>query len=343
MPPSNALPLTFPSARQPDLTPAQRQLAMASSSRVPWPAINEVYTFTSKKYIPIALAGTGVHATVYLCLPSAFQTSTSLPHQLVAVKIPEPDYADRAKREVPALMRVGSAAGKLTHHFPDFLEVIRIDESDSNSDPRYLTITAIHGASLSQFSAACDPSRHPEELVLHVYLQLASLIQVLQTMWPAIAHGDLHPGNLMLDQSRQDVPGFPNVVLIDFSCVDRDPRPDILRHEIRGLCKLVRDLATQGRECYPESHFGKVTGCDCETWWVQWIRWLNGRWMGGDLGISDSDAEVLKEAERRRNEATVETKENIKLSMERAMGKIKGLTEPEIREALVEGGYLPSD
>ncbi|KAF2809750.1 uncharacterized protein BDZ99DRAFT_35899 [Mytilinidion resinicola] len=92
----------------------------------------------------------------------------------------------------------------------------------------------------------------PERFFWHLYIQLSDALRFLHALKPqAIAHGDIHSCNILLEQAAT---GLPNVVLIDFGCAsindlddyqdntsgsstaEFDPQKDSLIADVKWIC-----------------------------------------------------------------------------------------------------------
>ncbi|KAF2451830.1 hypothetical protein P171DRAFT_438499 [Karstenula rhodostoma CBS 690.94] len=159
---------------------------------LPYKSPFDVAIATNNKYVGITLAGTGITADVWL-----FSTRAYLKSELPAMKL---------LQTVPEELRA-----RFTKPL-DFSEVENVD------NPCWYAMEAIHGFTLSQLRGAAKFSKMiiPQEFVFHVYLQLHEALEFLHTSVPPMIKGDLVAVNVMIDPTTQDVPGFPNVKLIDF-------------------------------------------------------------------------------------------------------------------------------
>ncbi|KAF2789183.1 hypothetical protein K505DRAFT_341477 [Melanomma pulvis-pyrius CBS 109.77] len=304
-------------------------------------SLKEVKDLTDGKYVPIAHAGSGKHADVWLCIPnpSASTPNANLDGQLVAVKVPAATSRDRLRSEISVLQRIAASAGPLTTHFPTLLDAAYTDTEDPLSDVRWLALAAIPGCTAAQVCSIIRPDPLPEELVLHMYIQITSALRFIHSMTPALAHGDIHEGNIMLDPSKQDIPGYPNAVLIDFGNVDRDPTKAFLDHDRVSFYRMMKWLAMLGRGCKPKSHRGIVEGCGCGDFWVRVLKGIDERldsvWSDGKGREEDDEPrEFEAQVELARDGLSAEKRALIRELVERATGDMKALTGEEEYEKM---------
>ncbi|KAL5380563.1 hypothetical protein PMIN03_004659 [Paraphaeosphaeria minitans] len=178
---------------------------------------------TKNRYIGITLAGKGSTAEVWYAIPRATLSGTDLPVDVVslrsrvcAVKLYRL-YASRIyiKNELPAIKRLQTLSGHLRARFTEPLDFS--DEAEKD-DPCWFAMKVVQGFTLTQLRKAIFLSKRtvPEEFVFHMYIQLHEALKFLHTSDPPMTKGDLVAVNIMIDPTTEDVPGFPNIKLIDF-------------------------------------------------------------------------------------------------------------------------------
>ncbi|KAF2809751.1 uncharacterized protein BDZ99DRAFT_532388 [Mytilinidion resinicola] len=178
-----------------------------------------------KELLPINLAGAGLYAKVYYCIPRdsiqpypniakhSAEIPKSVKDQVCVVKvIGTSKSAQRAQNEVSILERLQQSndypQNRISHFIKCDIQTTRLSS---------ITIGAVSGPTLSGFERAYMEPRAdwvPREFIWHIFLQLGASIRFIHDM--KVTHNDIHSGNIMLDPGRQDFPGLPNVVLIDF-------------------------------------------------------------------------------------------------------------------------------
>jgi serine/threonine protein kinase len=148
-------------------------------------------------------------------------------------------------------MEIWLQSNSITASNPLRRRIISLFDVDATSPTSWIVLPVIQGPPLADI---LDNPKYtiPEALAFHVFLQLAEALHFLHKLTPfAIAHGNVHEGNIMLDPSHCDVVGFPNVVLIDFgiaSTYDRSTSCVMgqgIRNDIGGFARLMRKLTSQ--------------------------------------------------------------------------------------------------
>jgi len=262
--------------------------------------------------------------------------------QLCAVKIPSRKNQDTTAREIEVLKCFGLKAGPLAQRFPQFIDAVYVEEPLSSC--RWLATTAIPGFNLEQLIEATGPDPVPNELVMHIYLQLGEAIRFMHDM--ELAHRDLHPGNIMLDPSKQDVPGFPNVVVIDFGSVKDEARREELVEERKRFYYVVSQLAMMYRKCRPVHHWASnVKDCACDPFWVDFVKVLNEPKpflypQDIVMGHVEFQSRFGARAVAIRDSVKPDTRYQIAKLIGKAMQSVKGVTEEEIRKSLVDAGFI---
>lgn len=191
---------------------------------LPFKSPSDVATATKNKYVGITLAGTGITADVWYAIPQAALKDAKFPvdavslrSQVCAVKLYR-FFSSRTylESELPAMKRLQTVPEELRARFSEPLDLS--EEAEKVNDPCWYAMKAIQGFTLTQLRrAAClSKSIIPQELVFHIYLQLHEALNFLHTSDPPMIKSDLVAVNVMIDPITQDVPGFPNIKLIDF-------------------------------------------------------------------------------------------------------------------------------
>ncbi|KAF2123140.1 kinase-like domain-containing protein [Lophiotrema nucula] len=227
-------------------------------------------TFESvpRGFIPIAKAGEGACADVFLCL---LNTSSSLQwaqkdplSALVAVKV----YKDTAP-SVRKLLQ-GSIERELTtfqflkkhwyeegaEHFIQLLSFSSINDNENTESPRWLSTRAVLGS--TTLSTVTSTFFHanttvPEPFIWHTFLQLSSALLFLTSH--SIIHGDLHSRNVLLDPLHRHNSGFPNLVIIDFGSseeVGEGEEDTLHQYNTTDLCDLTLSLCSEMYTCSAE-------------------------------------------------------------------------------------------
>jgi serine/threonine protein kinase len=215
-----------------------------------------------KKYVPFRHIDAGVSFCIprHLLHPQHGRTpdvAQLMPH-IVAVKI----ECDRVfaqltsiSREVKCIQNLNSHSRKGTNR----RQFVQLLDHDTNTPCHWyamstytscLSVKDLLGAASSN---AQLQGRVPREFILHYFVEVLSALRFLHNNCNMV-HGDVHFGNVMLDttSSKQHVPGFPNLVLIDFgyACVfekkEKQKQFDIDRKQ---FCLTVYRMFTPGRTC----------------------------------------------------------------------------------------------
>ncbi|OAG09456.1 uncharacterized protein CC84DRAFT_1172028 [Paraphaeosphaeria sporulosa] len=164
------------------------------------------------KYHPLSVAGSGALAMVYFSVSNqdydalgktkSTNTFDELRTKLVAVKV----YATMPSNcaELEALQTIQESAGKDSH---------RLLASLVDYGTKWVATKAIT-PSLSVYELQ-NPT--PEALILHTLLEMMRVCHVLYDGFETpMIHGDLHPGNMLIDAGSQTEFGLPGIVVIDF-------------------------------------------------------------------------------------------------------------------------------
>ncbi|KAF2797120.1 hypothetical protein K505DRAFT_358704 [Melanomma pulvis-pyrius CBS 109.77] len=215
-------------------------------------------------YVLVQQAGSGSQGTVYFCLPRASipavlprtaEDFSTLRAQLVAVKVVlnlEKCEAQENRRQILDHLKNDEAAGTTPTKYvlPRILttHLVPLDESR----PWY-TMSAVYGCTVAQVLEQSLPLFRPSlppALVAHIFLEIHAALTFLHGK--DISHMDIHTHNVMLETSGElHVPGFPNVLLVDFGFVRErsliPPCPDVSRlvkliGETTGDSRRVQDL-----------------------------------------------------------------------------------------------------
>lgn len=126
--------------------------------------------------------GQGGMGTVYLAHDTALD-------RLVALKVLEPHFA-RDKQFVDRFQREARAAAKLNH--PHIVQVYTVDIA---SDPPYMVMEYVNGASIDRIIATKGPFTWQQALT--ICGQVASALACAHEQ--GIIHRDIKPGNILLD------------------------------------------------------------------------------------------------------------------------------------------------
>lgn len=223
---------------------------------------SDVHIATKNKYMGISLAGKGCTAETYFAIPQSAVNNTdrtpdaaSLRSQVCAVKL----YKMHASRvffnnELPAMKRLQTVTEALRARFVEPLD--NSDESGKDNAPSWIAMKAIQGFTLTQFRRAVFLSKKvvPEEFMFHMYVQLHEAVKYLHTSDPPMVKGDIVGVNVMIDTSTQEVPGFPNIKLIDFGSANIGKAGVPLSQQLRDqewqwVYRLMYDFATLNHKC----------------------------------------------------------------------------------------------
>ncbi|KAF2491108.1 hypothetical protein BU16DRAFT_143844 [Lophium mytilinum] len=134
--------------------------------------------------------------------------------QLCVVKTLHNPATARTRRsllkELDVLQRIKASRGKSKERLPYLVDA-------HISDQPWMVTAAVRGPTLESFLVSLTPGlRIPERLFWHLYIQLSDAFRFLHALKPqAIAHGDIHSCNILLEQANNSL---PNVVLVDFGC-----------------------------------------------------------------------------------------------------------------------------
>lgn len=88
----------------------------------------------------------------------------------------------------------------------------------------------------------------PRAFVFHFFLQMLDALTFLHSTC-GIVHKDLHFQNVMLDILKQDIPGLPNLILIDFGNSEATKTASTFRWERGNFCMMVGELVVHGTDC----------------------------------------------------------------------------------------------
>lgn len=203
-------------------------------------------------YTPVNFAGHGLFGQVYFCLPtdqvflarrSAVSDNTttttqqslhSLTSKLVAVKTAG---AVSLIPEIRALRTIHTQ-----QHSSDVVEksFFRLIESRTDGDlAQYMVTSTLPLCGNLDELGGCI-AQMPEAFTWLIYTRIHSALRFLhKTCSPAIAHGDLHQGNVLIGFSDPDVKGrgliLPQVTLIDFGNATFHPGEERSGNSYRDL------------------------------------------------------------------------------------------------------------
>lgn len=168
--------------------------------------------FPMDKYTPICEAGSGLWGVVFFSLrkhdyDAAMATKSSntfddLRSKLVAVKVCPNSAIDSA--EVKALHAIRDSVDGPNRN--NLLSLV-------NHGHKWIATKAITP------SLSLQELEHPipEAFVLHSLLEMTKACHFLyESCGKPMMHGDLHPGNMLIDASSQTEFGLPGLVVIDF-------------------------------------------------------------------------------------------------------------------------------
>jgi serine/threonine protein kinase len=231
-----------------------------------------------KDYLILQRAGQGLTSEVFFCLRRATDPSNSTDEStrdenitagksdVVAVKVLHQPFM-HSNTEISFLRRIRSELGNESVSTANrFQEFITCNPGfDIHSQTLWIATKAICGSiTLSDIERQYRKRKEcvPEEFILHAFLQVSEALLFLhESCEPPIAHGDVHFGNVLLDE-RQDTPGFPNLVLIDF-----------------GSARTVTDMVSQSERLWQDmwlfynSIFGLCTTSERTrvhpSWWPE--------------------------------------------------------------------------
>ncbi|KAF2123138.1 kinase-like domain-containing protein [Lophiotrema nucula] len=280
-------------------------------------------TYMPSSLVPFQFVGCGEFGTVFFCLPKfQFNVSreqlangksvniTGLKKAIVALKVPYPGLEADLAEEVSMLAAIKKDPND-DHHCQTIRQNFRVPDDPKCS--RAMATNAIVGAmSLGDVVRSFGQSNAiaPEELVWHVFLQLSDALLFLHRNKPAIVHRDLMPDNILVDCFKQDIAGFPNIVLIDFGCAEYEN--NLFNGEFLAdaeyFCRLLHSLRGRNKSMCPAEEaiihnsqdFGKMRqisghcneGCYHTEEWLDFVEALHDN--VGDLADQQVDAEYVK-------------------------------------------------
>lgn len=182
----------------------------------------------SDKYVEICPAGSGSYSGVLYCLPKEVEVTKNSTNRrdqgdmshdplsnIVVVKVAKP-----AKYDIMASISEVKTLKSIQRHVKANTRTSRCVKAlgyGIGYDRRWIALsTCVSAFTIEELCDSVD-TFIPQELVLHVFIQTTEALQFLhESCTPMISHNDIHAGNIMLVPSKQDTPGFPNVMLIDF-------------------------------------------------------------------------------------------------------------------------------
>ncbi|KAF2491112.1 kinase-like protein [Lophium mytilinum] len=314
-----------------------------------------------KELLSIKPAGSGSFGKVFYCIPRdaledypniAKQPTKKLPGslkaQICAVKVHSATtMVEQAWAEAEILKYIQQADEFPGRHLSRLLAA-NIPATGLST----ITMEAVMGPTLDHFwnsyMGRFDSQWMPKEFVWHVFLQLGAAIRFIHSM--NVSHNDLHDGNVMLNMARQDFPGLPNVVLIDFGQANhfeteaRNPfrtKPAVPAEKIELL--IEDDNAAFFQILYALS-MGIVDREDSWDWHTFTALLEDSAYGFGSRGQSDAQKCVLDKMTTRyeapaiaeRAKISQKAKENIArhLSVVTVVRSL-GLSDDEIRSAVV--------
>jgi serine/threonine protein kinase len=294
------------------------------------------YEKTNRRYIPIRKAGSGKYGNVWYALKARRRNNKQpLLSQLVALKVPVRHTEELITQEVRKLKQLQSTEGCPTSRFPRCFDS---SWDETGKLCRWYTMSSISGFTLYNLRmSTTEPI--PEGLVSHITIQLAEAFRWLHSQNPPIIHGDFHAANAMIDPSRQDVPGFPNAMVIDFGTAQNGSEAAIAI-ERRLYFVMMKELAVANvrhkwclntqRERHPD--------CNHDTEWIDFVSVLrnptciqNGIYA---MGWQEFWARCVFKAIKRRNAATQETKLTVQRCVDEVMRGVAAMSEEECLEAV---------
>ena len=176
---------------------------------------------TNDKFVPINRGGQGKDGEIWFALRSQRQSLESSntfgsTRQLFAVKLPRGDGFKSCATEVRTLMTIEATAGEKRKHFPSIIDA-KFEDREMTQSCLWFSVNAIRGFTADHLTQTAD-CPIPNAFVAHTYFQLTTALQFLHNS--KLAHRDIWGPNIMFDTQKQCVPGFPNVVIIDFGNVE---------------------------------------------------------------------------------------------------------------------------
>ncbi|KAF2650720.1 hypothetical protein K491DRAFT_730774 [Lophiostoma macrostomum CBS 122681] len=298
-----------------------------------------LYEKTNRQYIPVLKAGSGRYGNVWLALKAdVLHSKKPFKPQLIALKLPTPRNENMLTREVQKLQYLQTTAGSPTARFVTCFHA-QWDESHTYCD--WYTMTAIPGFTLHDLivTFACPSLPVPEALVSHVAIQLAEAFRWLHTHDPPLLHGDFHEANVMLDPSKQDVPGFPNVTLIVFGNA-KDGTPAALHVERVRYFQMIKELAMVdvGHTWCVNTLREKHADCNHDDEWIEFLKVVrdprciqNGQYA---MGWQEFWGRCLFKAIKRRDNASQKVKMAVRRRVDLAMQKSAVMGEVDCMEAV---------
>ncbi|KAF2029236.1 hypothetical protein EK21DRAFT_113130 [Setomelanomma holmii] len=221
----------------------------------PYPTID-----IPRSYTKIANAGSWVHGDAYFCVPTSdleaacssqpAQTATQLMSKLQVVKVNRTLSQPNLASEVALLKAFQMQRQFHTHYLQDiqslpFFDIVCSDTLGSYPDwyasttlPLCLDIKSLMGKFYCM----------SEEFVWLIYTQLHSAITFIDgTCIPALAHADLHMGNVVIGYDDPEDTRSPQVKLIDFGLAQFAPFNtvsgiDFFRKDDFDMLRILRNM-----------------------------------------------------------------------------------------------------
>ncbi|KAF2473704.1 uncharacterized protein BDR25DRAFT_392190 [Lindgomyces ingoldianus] len=221
------------------------------------------------------------------------RTRPSLASKIVALKVScKPDRSDLIRCENYHLKYLA----KKQDIFPIGYKhtVARLDYSGDEIPQPYIVLPAYLGSTnliQAQKCFAAADIAPPEAFIWHAFHQLHSAITFLEGA--KMMHHDIWGENILLDHSSQAVPGFPDLVLIDFglaNAVDHKPEGEVVYGHLQAVCRALEKFRGTAKICHAEK-VGRVgwtapkcRNCEHSLCWISFMRVVNeqGVWAGWD-------------------------------------------------------------
>lgn len=173
-------------------------------------------------YVEVDFPGIPLKGTCGRVFPCKRLRSSS-PKALVALKT----FFNTSRQSERSILEAFQPASQDSLHFPSILDLRRY--------PNWYVTSFVHGHRALRFTKQFG--EFPDFLVIHMFVQLVKALDRMRSGpdW-SFKHGDLGYGNVMLEAITDNpdslqVPGLPNVVIIDLDSLQHQDRPSRTANE----------------------------------------------------------------------------------------------------------------